>query len=141
MMIRALSLVTLVLAVAAAGCGGSGRKHAATTTTTTTRQSDGPCRLSKAQRREVALALSDIRRLRKIEEPLHKFSDQGTPAQERVTGEFLVDIGRVKLPIDTRAHLMHLAKAAVGLCGLCFQGIEAEEPVLATKINGEQRCS
>jgi hypothetical protein len=125
-----------VLAVPAAGCGSSAR-HAAPATTTT--RSFLPCRLNAAQRRTVALSLRDIRRLRRIQAPLHKFSDQGTPAQEAMTGKFLMDVGSVKLPVDTRAHLLHLAKAAVGLCGLCFQGIEAEEPVLATRL-GQKRC-
>ena len=44
-----------------------------------------------------------------------------------------------KLPVNVRAHLLHLAKNATGLCGLCFQGLEAEEPVLATRA-GEGRC-
>jgi len=57
-----------------------------------------------------------------------------------VTGQFLTDLTRVKLPIDTRATLIHKAKAAVGLCGLCFQGLEAEEPVISSRL-GEARCS
>jgi hypothetical protein len=98
------------------------------------------CHLSAAQRDGIARARADIRRLRRIEAPLHTFSERGTPAQEQVTGQFLTDLTRVKLPIDTRATLIHKAKAAVGLCGLCFQGLEAEEPVISSRL-GEARCS
>ena len=98
------------------------------------------CHLSAAQRDGIARARADIRRLRRIEAPLHTFSERGTPAQEQVTGQFLTDLTRVKLPIDTRATLIHKAKAAVGLCGLCFQGLEAEEPVISGRL-GEARCS
>ena len=34
------------------------------------------------------------------------------------------------------AHLLHLAKTAVNLCGACSNALEAEEPVL----NRETRC-
>jgi len=136
---RLLLPTAAVLAVMAAGCGGNGGHRAAAQTTTTAAQGTASCKLNGAQRRAIARSLADIRRLRRIQEPLQKFSDRGTPAQETVTGKFLLDVGTVKLPIDTRAHLLHLAKAAVGLCGLCFQGIEAEEPVLATRL-GQKRC-
>jgi len=128
----ALAVVACLL-VAGCGSGGEARKaptpHAAK-----------ECRLTVAQKRAVARAQADIRRLRRIQAPLHTFSQRGTPAQERVTGQFLADLTRVRLPIDTRAKLIHLAKAAVGLCGLCFQGLEAEEPVVSGHL-GEPRCS
>jgi hypothetical protein len=129
---RALILVTLALAVAA--CGAS--KDEAKPKTTTALP---PCKLTSAQRHAIALSLADIRRLHKIQEPLTKFSDQGTPAQERVTGKFLMDMGSTKLPINERARLLRLAKSAVGLCGQCFQGLESAEPVLAGRL-GDSRC-
>jgi hypothetical protein len=136
----AAGLSVAALAFLAAGCGGGGSRHALpTTTSTTTSRPIGPCKLDARQRRTVALALSDIRRLRKIQEPLQKFSDRGTPAQEKGTGKFLLDVSSVKLPVNVRAHLLHLAKSSVGLCGLCFTAIESEEPVLATRL-GEKRC-
>jgi hypothetical protein len=132
MVVRLPVAAVLVVACAiAAGCGGSSHNAAP--------PAPKPCVLTPAQKRGVAAAQADIRLLKQIQKPLHKFSDQGTPAQERVTGKFLADLGRVELPIDTRAHLIHLAKAAVGLCGLCFQGLEAEEPALAGRL-GKPAC-
>ena len=132
MIARALILVTLALAVAACGADKQHSKSSA---------AGGlpPCKLTSAQRHAVALSEADIRRLRKIQAPLTKFSDQGTPAQETMTGRFLMDMGRARLPINERERLLRLAKSAVGLCGQCFQGLEAEEPVLAGRL-GEKRC-
>jgi hypothetical protein len=141
MIVRALlPLMTLALAAAAAGCGGGGNHSAAATTTaTSTSAALKPCRLTTAQRRAVAQVHADIRRLRRIQAPLHKFSEMGTPAQEQVTGKVLLDIGRVKLPINVRSRLLSQAKSVVGLCGQCFSGLESAEPVLAGRL-GESRC-
>ena len=125
----------VVACLLAAGCGSGGEARKAPSP-----PAAKECRLTVAQKRAVARAQADIRRLRRIQAPLHTFSQRGTPAQERVTGQFLADLTRVRLPIDTRAKLIHLAKAAVGLCGLCFQGLEAEEPVVSGHL-GEPRCS
>jgi hypothetical protein len=127
-------LVVLLVALVAAGCGAA--QHAAPAVTS---KPIRPCKLDAAQRHAVALALRDIRRLRRIQAPLHKYSDLGTPAQEAETGRFLADMTSVRLPINVRAHLLHVAKSAVGLCGRCFQGLEAEEPVMATRL-GQKRC-
>jgi hypothetical protein len=130
-LVRVLILLTLALSLAACGADKEQAKPPAAGLR--------PCKLTTAQRRAIALSEADIRQLRKIQEPLTKFSDQGTPAQERVTGKFLMDMGRTKLPINERARLLRLAKGAVGLCGQCFQGLEAAEPVLAGRL-GDKRC-
>jgi hypothetical protein len=130
--VRLLILVTLAMAVAACG---STKEHAKPKASAAL----PACKLTSAQRHAIALSEADIRRLRKIQEPLTKFSDQGTPAQERVTGKFLMDMGSARLPINERARLLRLAKSAVGLCGQCFQGLEAEEPVLSGRL-GQARC-
>jgi hypothetical protein len=134
-LVRALILVTLALSVAACGADKEQAKPKPAAPAAGLR----PCKLTAAQRRAIALSEADIRRLRKIQEPLTKFSDQGTPAQERVTNKFLLDMGRTKLPINERARLLRLAKGAVGLCGQCFQGLESAEPVLAGRL-GDSRC-
>jgi hypothetical protein len=134
-LVRAVILVTLALSVAA--CGAD--KEHATPKSASPAGGLRPCKLTMAQRHAIALSEADIRRLHKIQEPLTKFSDQGTPAQERVTNKFLLDMGRTKLPINERARLLRLAKGAVGLCGQCFQGLEAAEPVLAGRL-GDKRC-
>src|ERR1044072_1447671 len=130
--VRALILVTLALAVAACGASKEQAKPKASGALPA-------CKLTPAQRRAIALSEADIRRLHKIQEPLTKFSDQGTPAQERVTGKFLMDMGRARLPINERARLLRLAKGAVGLCGQCFQGLESAEPVVSGRL-GDKRC-
>ena len=134
-----VALCAVSLAAAAAGCGGGSPHRAASAPSTTTTGALKPCRLTAAQRRAVVHVYADIRRLRQIQAPLQKFSEMGTPAQERVTGKLLLDLGRVKLPINVRSHLLAQAKSVVGLCGQCFQGLEAEEPVLAGRL-GEARC-
>jgi hypothetical protein len=64
---------------------------------------------------------------------MHAFSQHGAPTQEAVTGRFLLDLGSAKLPLNVFAHLLHLAKAAVSLCGDCSQGLETEEPFLGNR--------
>jgi hypothetical protein len=86
----------------------------------------------------VALALADIRRLRRIQAPVQTFSQRGAPHQEVMTGKFELDLGSSHLPPDVFAHLLHLAKTAVDLCGDCSNALEAEEPVLGNR--GEARC-
>ena len=131
-----LAVAAAGLAMVAAGCGDSGG-HAAVTAAGTS-SSLAPCKLDKAQRRTVALALADIRRLRRIQEPVQRFSQRGAPNQEVMTGKFEMDLGSSHLPPDVFAHLLHLAKTAVNLCGDCSNALEAEEPVLGNR--GEGRC-
>jgi hypothetical protein len=134
-----MGLCAVSLAAAAAGCGGGAARHATPAATTATTEGLKPCRLTAPQRRAVAQVHADIERLRRIQEPLHKFSEMGTPAQEQVTGKVLLDLGRVKLPINVRSRLLAQAKSVTGLCGQCFQGLEAAEPVLAGRL-GDSRC-
>jgi hypothetical protein len=129
-------LVVAVLAAVAASCGGS-RETTPSATTTAAAPSRKPCTLTTAQHRAVARSLRDIRRLREIQKPLHTFTQHGTPAQESMTTRFLLD--SANLPVNVRARLLHLAKASVGLCGLCFGALEAEEPALAGKL-GRNPC-
>jgi hypothetical protein len=130
------TLVVAAVAVVAAGCGGNGGRHAVAPAATPA-PAPKTCRLTAAQHRAIARSRRDIRRLREIQKPLHTFSQHGTPAQESMTTKFLLD--SANLPVNIRANLLHLAKASVGLCGLCFGALEAEEPVLAGKL-GRNPC-
>jgi hypothetical protein len=131
----ALALTVAVLAVVAAGCGKNGG-HSAATAAAGTPTTLAPCKLDRAQRRTVARALADIRRLRRMQAPIQKFSQRGAPGQDVLTGKFEIDLGSSHLPPAVFAHLLHLAKTAVNLCGACSNALEAEEPVL----NREARC-
>jgi hypothetical protein len=131
------ALAVAVLALMAAGCGNGGG-HRAGTPTTRTSSSSGPCKLNSAQRRAVALARADIRRLRLIEARVQTFSERGAPKQEQLTGKFELDLGSGKLPLNVYSDLLHRAKAAVRLCGDCSQGLETIEPVLG--IRAHPRC-
>jgi hypothetical protein len=133
----ALALAVVALGLLAVGCGSSGG-HPATTARASTPRSSAPCKLDRAQHRTVARALADIRRLRRIQAPMHTFSQHGAPNQNVVTGKLLLDLGSTKLPLNVFAHLLHLAKAAVKLCGDCSQGLEAEEPFLGNRVH--KRC-
>jgi hypothetical protein len=128
----ALSLAVAVLGLVAAGCSNGGGNGAQTAQPTTPRSS-APCKLDRAQRRTVALAVADIRRLGRIEARMQTFSQHGAPNQERLTGKFLLDVGRTKLPLNVFSNLLHRAKAAVRLCGDCSTGLETEEPVLGNR--------
>jgi hypothetical protein len=122
-----------LLAFAAAGCSSGGSGHSAATTTTAKPTSPAACKLTKAQRRTVALATADIKRLRRIEAPVQSFSQQGAPSEEQVTGKFLLDLGSSKLPINVFSRLLHQAKVATRLCGDCGSALETEEPVLGSR--------
>lgn len=128
----ALALAVALLAFTAAGCGNGGG-HSAATGTVTSPGSSASCKLDRAQRRTIARSLADIRRLRRIQAPMRTFSQRGAPNQEVVTGKFLLDLSSTHLPLNVFSHLLHLAKTAVGLCGACSQGLEADEPFLGNR--------
>jgi hypothetical protein len=128
----ALALAIAVLALVAAGCSNSGG-HPAAIATASTPRSSAPCKLDRVQRRAVARALADIRRLRRIQAPMHTFSQHGAPTQNAVTGKLMLDLGSANLPLNVYAHLLHLAKAAVSLCGDCSVGLEGDEPFLGNR--------
>ncbi len=129
----AAALAVTVLAFVAAGCSSGGSGPSATTATTGEPSGSAACKLTPAQRRTVALARSDIRRLRRIEAPVQSFSQQGAPHEEQVTGKFLLDLGSSKLPVNVFSRLLHQAKVATRLCGDCGSSLETEEPVLGSR--------
>jgi hypothetical protein len=135
------ALAAVVLASVATGCS-SGGDHSAATATTARPKTAAPCKLTSAQRRTVALALADIRQLRRIQAPMQSFSQQGAPRQEQVTGKFLLDLGSTKLPVTVFSRLLHLAKVATRLCGDCGSSLETEEPVLGSRsgLTSGQSC-
>jgi len=64
---------------------------------------------------------------------MHRFSQDGAPTQNAVTGKLMLDLGSAKLPLNVYARLLHLAKAAVNLCGGCSVGLEGDEPFLGNR--------
>jgi hypothetical protein len=130
-------LLVASLVWAAAGCGHGGA-HSAATTAPSTQRSAAACKLDSAQRRGVARALADIRRLRRIEAPVQTFSARGAPNENVLTGKLLLDLGSAHLPLTVYTRLLHEAKAAVRLCGDCSTGLEGAEPVLGTRAH--KRC-
>jgi hypothetical protein len=133
----ALALAVAVLALVSAACSNGGG-HSAATPTARSRGRVAPCKLDRAQKRAVARALADIRRLRRIQAPMHTFSERGAPTQNAVTGKLMLDLGSTHLPPDVFAHLLHLGKTAVSLCGDCTKGLEGDEPFLNNRE--EKRC-
>jgi hypothetical protein len=131
--VRLIALaLTLALALIAAGCGGS--QHAAVTSSSRSTA----CVLSKAQRRDIARAKHEIVRMHRLESPLQKWRATGPPALELAVNRFLLDVG--PLPVMAKERLMNLGKSAVGLCGDCFNAIEAEEPAVQTRL-GRSPCA
>jgi hypothetical protein len=127
-------LAVAALALAAAGCNGGGH-HPATTRAAPRRLA--PCKLGRAQHHAIARSLADIQRLRHLQAPVQRFSQHGAPTENTVTGNFLLDLGSARLPLDVRSRLIHLAKTAANLCGDCLSALEASEPFLG---NREPRC-
>lgn len=126
--------VLALLAALTAGCGA-----AQTTRTTTTSAAAGrACVLSGRQRAAIARAERDIRRLHRLQASVHKYSYAGTQPMQRQTTVVLLDIGRIKLPINTKARLLREAKGAAGLCGSCFGAFEAEEPAVVSRFGGAE---
>jgi hypothetical protein len=131
------ALAVAVLALLAAGCGSSGGRSAATAEASTP-SAPMPCKLNAAQRRTVAKARADLRRLRRIQAPVQTYSQHGAPTQEEMTGKFEMDLGSTHLPRDVFANLLHRGKTAVSLCGACSQALEADEPFFGNR--GQGRC-
>ena len=125
-------LAVAVLGLVAAGCSNGGG-HPAAVATASTPRSSAPCKLHRGQRRAVARALADIRRLRRIQAPMQTFSQHGAPGQNEVAGKLMLDLGSAKLPLNVYAHLLHLGKTAASLCGDCTVGLEGAEPVLGNR--------
>lgn len=123
----ALGALVIALAALAAGCNGGGHHVASPAAVPTTQ---APCKLNRAQRHTIALALADIRRLRRIQAPMQAFSQHGAPGQNALTGKLMLDLGSTNLPPNVFARLLHLAKTATSLCGDCGRGLEADEPFL-----------
>jgi len=136
-MSRFLALAAAVLAFLVAGCGNG---HPAAIATASTPKPLAPCKLNKSQRRAVARALADIRRLRRIEASMQMYSQHGAPHQNEVTGKLMLDLGSANLPLNVFSRLLHLGKAAVRLCGDCSTGLETEEPVLGNRGLNHGRC-
>jgi len=126
-----LALVVAALGFVAAGCSGGG--HRAATSTASAPKRSAPCKLNTVQRRAVALALADIKRLRRIQAPMQTFSQHGAPGQNEVAGKLMLDLGSAKLPLNVYARLLHLGKTAASLCGDCTVGLEGAEPVLGNR--------
>jgi hypothetical protein len=133
----ALALAIAVLGFVADGCGDGGGRPAAIASVSTP-SAPAPCKLSSAQRRGVARALADIRRLRRLDARLPTYTQHGAPNENVVTGKLMMDLGTAHLPPNLFANLLHRGKDAVRLCGDCFQGLEADEPFLNNR--DQKRC-
>ena len=132
-----LALAVAVLGVAAAGCSDSSG-HRVATPTASTPTGAVACKLNGAQRRGVARARADIRRLQRIEARMQTFSERGAPGQEQLTGKVILELGSAHLPLNVYSNLLHRTKAAVRLCGDCSTGLETVEPVLGARAH--KRC-
>ena len=106
----------LLLAATLAACGSASRSAA-------------PPPNPKLQR-DLALINADLARLRKLTAPITRSSLMGTPAIQRATGRFLDDLQTSTIPLINRNRLIdHAAAAVSGVCGQCFQMLEAARPI------------
>src|SRR5690348_6895174 len=119
MKIAAAVLTVVVLALALAACGSQQRKAEPP------RANENP-----RVRRDLAQAQADIAHLRKVTAPVHRSSLMGTPAIQAATGRFLDHLDRSSIPALQKNRLIdHAAAAVSGVCGQCFQMLEADRPI------------
>jgi hypothetical protein len=76
--------------------------------------------------------------MHRLEKPLTTWKPTGPMPLELAVNRFLLDVG--PLPADPKGRLMRQAKGAVGLCGDCFNAIEALEPALQNRF-GRSPCA
>jgi hypothetical protein len=124
-LLRPLVLVTLTTGLFV-GCGSGSHTIPAATPA-------NQCKLSAAQRREIRRARREIARLHRLE-TFHKWREHGPPAMEEALNRFLLGVG--VLPVFWRGLLIDKAKSATGLCGDCFQALEALQPAPVTRVGG-----
>jgi hypothetical protein len=113
------AVIAAVLALAA--CGSQRRK------------ADQPQQQKADPRvqRDLAQARADIAHLRKVTAPVHRSSLMGTPAIQAATGRFLDHLDRSPIPALQKNRLIdHAAAAVSGVCGQCFQMLEADRPIV-----------
>jgi hypothetical protein len=80
--------------------------------------------------RDLAQARADLAHLKEVTAPVHRSSLMGTPAIQAATGRFLDHLDRSAIPLRRRNRLIDHAVAAVsGVCGQCFQMLEADRPI------------
>jgi hypothetical protein len=80
--------------------------------------------------RDLARAQADLAQLRKVTAPVHRSSLMGTPAIQAATGRFLEHLDTSSIPLRQRNRLIdHAAAAVSGVCGQCFQMLEAARPI------------
>ena len=80
--------------------------------------------------RDLAQARADIAHLQKVSAPVKRSSLMGTPAMQEATGRFLDHLDRSSIPALQKNRLIdHAAAAVLGLCGQCFQMLEADRPI------------
>jgi hypothetical protein len=137
MRLATAALLAAVLATVAAGCGGGGPNPRAVSPPETVSRPKA-CPLSPKLRRDIAAAKREIVRMRRLEAPLKTVHATGPLPLELAVNRFLLDVG--PLPVDVKSRLMDKAKSASALCHDCFNAIEAEEPVIQTRL-GRPACA
>jgi hypothetical protein len=114
----ALLPVAAAAVLAVAACGSS--RHAAAP----------PPAQSPRVKHDLARIHADLARLRTLTAPVTTSSLMGTPAIQNATGRFLDDLTTSKIPLIQQNRLIDFAAAAVtGVCGQCFQMLEAARPI------------
>jgi len=80
--------------------------------------------------RDLARLQADLAHIKSVTAPVHRSSLMGTPAIQAATGRFLDDLDRSSIPLLQRNRLIdHAAAAVSGVCGQCFQMLEADRPI------------
>jgi hypothetical protein len=128
-----LLLALTLVAFLASGCGGQSKAAIGSTSS-----ASPACVLSAAQHRDIVRAKREIIRMHRLEQPLKTWHPKGPAKLELAVNRFLLDVG--PLPVGPKEQLMNMGKSAVGLCGDCFNALEAEEPAAQTRL-GHSPCA
>jgi len=123
-------LVVAALGVALlAGCGSHATKDVqAVPPTTTAAKVRTP--LVRALIRDYAKLGRDVRAMRAAALPVNTETLKGTPALQRTTNVFIIDLDKSHLSLKSKNRMIdHAAAAVATTCDQCFQQLEAIRPI------------
>jgi hypothetical protein len=131
-------LLFLLAAALLAGCG-SGQAH--TGSSSSSIRAAPKCD-SRARARALAKLRADLSALRRAAARPAENTLAGSPAVNRATDRFLLDVDTAPLDNLVRNRLIdHAAAALVGSCEQCFQALEAARPIPAIAQGERGACA
>jgi hypothetical protein len=129
-----LRLAVLALVVAATGCGS--RTAGPSPSPAPAAVSPGACSLTSVTRAQLARAYRDLTRLRTVASRETRYRELGSLKMQNAAGRYLDDLVDSKLDPYRVNRMLDLGiSTSVGVCGQCFQMMEASRPIPAMKYD------